>query len=590
MNDSLTGHKLLSITVTGRNDNYCGNFKYRLTTSLNYLARNLKRIGRLDDVEVLVTDWNSNVPLADVLLLNQAAAETCRFIRVPSDVAASKHRYKDQAFNIACAMNVAIRRAQGLFVIYLTADTLLPENSLQILFSFLEKKIHASFDVEACLFSFGAGLLTWDVTNNEPTLEELDRLMLLHGSELEYYKWWPGLGAGCGGFMLTSKIWHELRGFDERFGLYGGADDEMHLRACQRYPWSDLMNIGVKTYLLGHTTNFEFRASPARTGTNRSWKENLEFFANKENWGLKDFSLEISKSRNFLKADDQEFESPVALGRNLEGGYRQVLTQMVDRRVSDYLEVMHKKLKIPNGTEWYISCFIAWYAIHFFPRCYVDIGAARGYSAPMVLGACSMTECNIIESWDAKNSGPFSNARVLSDLLHKIGFRGYLRFVTGDPSTAFNRLQDSLPSPMFFDLVVFRSDLFKDKKQIVQQLHHILNYLSAKGVLLFCCRPKALFDEVLKDLKDQHPTMIFWDFGMFSFGIIFAPSMGGSLRGDLSYEEKIKLFRLWRGLKPSFFKRCVRWSKRIWHQNYENVRAIIRGEKSSQDNEAGSSQ
>ena len=50
--------KLLTVAVTGRNDDYMGNFKYRLTTCLNYLARNLRDLGRLDEVEVLVTDWN----------------------------------------------------------------------------------------------------------------------------------------------------------------------------------------------------------------------------------------------------------------------------------------------------------------------------------------------------------------------------------------------------------------------------------------------------------------------------------------------------------------------------------------------------
>jgi hypothetical protein len=29
---------LLSVCMTGRNDNYCGNFKYRLETTLNFFA------------------------------------------------------------------------------------------------------------------------------------------------------------------------------------------------------------------------------------------------------------------------------------------------------------------------------------------------------------------------------------------------------------------------------------------------------------------------------------------------------------------------------------------------------------------------
>jgi len=37
-------------------------FKYRITTTINHLARNLGRLGRLADVEIVVVDWGSEVP------------------------------------------------------------------------------------------------------------------------------------------------------------------------------------------------------------------------------------------------------------------------------------------------------------------------------------------------------------------------------------------------------------------------------------------------------------------------------------------------------------------------------------------------
>ena len=61
---NISSPKLLSMVVMGRNDDYMGNFKYRLSTCINYVARNLKKLGRLDHVELMVTDWNSETSRA----------------------------------------------------------------------------------------------------------------------------------------------------------------------------------------------------------------------------------------------------------------------------------------------------------------------------------------------------------------------------------------------------------------------------------------------------------------------------------------------------------------------------------------------
>lgn len=77
--EDITQSKLLSVVVIGRNDNYMGNFKYHLTTCLNYISRNLKDLGRLDDVEILVIDWHSDIPLSKVLALGLEARQIWDF-------------------------------------------------------------------------------------------------------------------------------------------------------------------------------------------------------------------------------------------------------------------------------------------------------------------------------------------------------------------------------------------------------------------------------------------------------------------------------------------------------------------------------
>src|ERR1700730_10004235 len=79
----LCGSPVLSLILCSRNDQYMGNSLWRLQTALNYVARNVEELGRENDVEVLVADWGSEVPLRDVLELSPAAARITSFIVIP---------------------------------------------------------------------------------------------------------------------------------------------------------------------------------------------------------------------------------------------------------------------------------------------------------------------------------------------------------------------------------------------------------------------------------------------------------------------------------------------------------------------------
>ncbi len=55
--------KVISFILCSRNDNYMGNPVGRLEIALNYLAENVRLLGREESVEVIVTDWGSEKPL-----------------------------------------------------------------------------------------------------------------------------------------------------------------------------------------------------------------------------------------------------------------------------------------------------------------------------------------------------------------------------------------------------------------------------------------------------------------------------------------------------------------------------------------------
>jgi hypothetical protein len=67
--NGITPSKLLSVVVTGRDDDYMPDYKYRITTSINHIARNLKQLGRLNDVIAMYPD------LTTLLNMNAVGSE-----------------------------------------------------------------------------------------------------------------------------------------------------------------------------------------------------------------------------------------------------------------------------------------------------------------------------------------------------------------------------------------------------------------------------------------------------------------------------------------------------------------------------------
>jgi hypothetical protein len=83
---------LLSLDLCSRNDDFQGDPRWRLETTLNHAARQAALLGRLNDVEIVVADWGSEVPLRDVVALTEDAAQITRFVTVPVALAAAKQR------------------------------------------------------------------------------------------------------------------------------------------------------------------------------------------------------------------------------------------------------------------------------------------------------------------------------------------------------------------------------------------------------------------------------------------------------------------------------------------------------------------
>jgi len=220
----------LSIVISSRNDDHCGNMLERMQASLNALFEQSRRY-RLR-TELLVVEWN-RVPdrpgLSEVLSWPDAHDYcTVRFVEVPEEIH-NRYDYSDlQRFYQMIAKNVGIRRARGRFILATNIDVLF-SNSL---FAYL-----------------ASGKLTkgklyrvdrWDVAENTPLGLPLDEQLghcyrnvvrintmkrtydLVNGKNYPIYftKTVPVHTSGCGDFQLMWRgHWHELRGYPE-FHMY----------------------------------------------------------------------------------------------------------------------------------------------------------------------------------------------------------------------------------------------------------------------------------------------------------------------------------------------------------------------------------
>jgi hypothetical protein len=112
-----------------------GNSPWRLETALNYVAKNVQELGREEDVEILVADWGSDVPLREVLQLGPAAARIVSFVLIPGEIA--RVLQKDSPFPEVLALNAAARRVNGQYIGRIDQDTLVGKRFLR---SFLEMR------------------------------------------------------------------------------------------------------------------------------------------------------------------------------------------------------------------------------------------------------------------------------------------------------------------------------------------------------------------------------------------------------------------------------------------------------------------
>jgi hypothetical protein len=230
----------LSLVLCSRNDNFQGNSLWRLETTLNHAARQADRLGRLDDIELVVADWGSDEPLREAVRLTDEASRVVRFLTVPPKLA--KEKQGDSPFAEVIAINAAARRSRGEYIGRIDQDTLVGRKFLEWFFSADEGCDEAGFPLGSSVMISNRRRIPYDFASRCPSFPVVERYVSAFGSHLpvmggsgtQYWEVYIGI------LLFHRRLWEECGGYDETFLYYSFMEFDLFLRLRMRYEGVDL--------------------------------------------------------------------------------------------------------------------------------------------------------------------------------------------------------------------------------------------------------------------------------------------------------------------------------------------------------------
>jgi hypothetical protein len=246
----------LSLILCSRNDEYMGNSRWRLETTLNSLGDRVRALGRAHELEVLVTDWGSTAPLRDVIRLAPPAAEIVSFVTIPPALA--HRRQGDSPFPEVLALNAAARRARGRFIGRIDQDTLVGMRFLRWFFDGLDAGASPPAPPEKTLFFANRRSIPYRLAVRCPDRRHIERFVRLFGRWCPIDRANPWFGdefwtSYVGIWLAHRSLWEESGGYDERMIYYNWMETDLIRRLRQKYPLVDLGRLtGFDFYHLEH--------------------------------------------------------------------------------------------------------------------------------------------------------------------------------------------------------------------------------------------------------------------------------------------------------------------------------------------------
>lgn len=293
---------LVSLILCSRNDSYMGNSRWRLETSINLALLNAKVANFINKLEIIVSDWGSEVPLIDVLNLVPESKGRVKFVHVPSDVA--KVEQKDSKFPEVIALNVAARRSRGEYIGRIDNDTVVGADFFRKFEQLYENNPTDELDLADSFLFVERKSVPYRISRLSLTLpvisffiESFSSFFKMESATDWGRKFWH---SPVGIMIFHRDIWNATQGYDERLIYWGWMEGDLALRLEQKHKIVEFSKfVGYNFYHLEHYSNLvEYKD---RNGTATPRKKNepkfegLNYCENNNNWGLHSSPIDLTE-------------------------------------------------------------------------------------------------------------------------------------------------------------------------------------------------------------------------------------------------------------------------------------------------------
>jgi hypothetical protein len=287
------------LILCSRNDRYQGDSVWRLGIALNSTAEAVRSTGRELDVEIVLVDWGSTVPLREALHLTPAAAACVQFLYVSQEIIAEVSG--DSKYAEVLALNAAAKRAKGTFVGRIDQDTVMNANFVSQLFDILERRTPLPVAPEQAMFLSNRRQIPYRFASRSPSLWCTLQFVRLFGPRLPimfpqppetFYQSYVGI------WLLHRDLWNIARGLDEQMIYMNWMEVDMYLRLQPKFTLVNLGElVGHSLYHLDHVHPFHgwhWRDVNRKTNPRRDFAHlPPSNEPNDQDWGLARYQLPL---------------------------------------------------------------------------------------------------------------------------------------------------------------------------------------------------------------------------------------------------------------------------------------------------------
>ncbi len=469
---------LLTLALTGRNDNYNPFFVNRLKYCLEYASYCQNKTKIKNFLRFSISDWGSKINLKNALNLNKSTSSIVDFHEVDEKLVNKIGDPSNRKFSTAIAHNIAVRRSNSKFIGYTSHDYIMNEPFLENLYNFLSKKTYKGLKNEDGIIIIPRKHLPEQLFINKPSFSYLSRWLLRSGEVIGEQGSKHG-GEG-GAYIMSKEIWSKIGGIDNRFTGWGVLEYDLFVRANYFGNWFDSSKFGVWQYKLPRGNSIT-RSKALKENLNKNWFS-LKANPNGNSWGLSKVKSKKFSQLKYFQKEKRNFESiinPISNYKNISFLNLILIIKKIfnipvqirfkyiglnDLRLIMMLKNIYKFSNIKSANFFgYSNCFLPGFISIFSPS--VELHVIDDLKK--TLNISSKINDSIL------GDNVYERLILLSSFLRESKHLGYFRPITGNLNDNIKVFFEDFPKEEFSNLLIFKNEILKHN--IFKKLNKLIN-------------------------------------------------------------------------------------------------------------------